>query len=139
MTADELANDIHMDSNADLAIRAHGDFTFEASKPTDSNIKGVAGKDRNAGAEKKNRKKEAKLRAKQGLPPIESEAKEDAAPFKLTGIDISIPRGSLVVVVGRIGGGKSALLQALIGGFTFNFHPGIQLTLLFIFQVKCVP
>ncbi|KAI8926854.1 P-loop containing nucleoside triphosphate hydrolase protein [Entophlyctis helioformis] len=37
-------------------------------------------------------------------------------PFKLEDINLSIPRGSLVAVVGSVGSGKSSFLSALIGG-----------------------
>ncbi|PPQ77123.1 hypothetical protein CVT25_010817 [Psilocybe cyanescens] len=37
------------------------------------------------------------------------------APFRVEDIDLHIPRGSLVAVVGRVGSGKSSLLLGLIG------------------------
>jgi ATP-binding cassette subfamily C (CFTR/MRP) protein 1 len=42
------------------------------------------------------------------------EAEEDE-PFAMRGLRMRVPRGALVAVVGRIGAGKSSLLQALIG------------------------
>ncbi|KAK0521189.1 hypothetical protein OC834_006756 [Tilletia horrida] len=38
-----------------------------------------------------------------------------AKPFALSNMDLAIPRGELVAVVGRIGSGKSSLLSALAG------------------------
>lgn len=38
-----------------------------------------------------------------------------STPFKVEDIDMHIPRGSLVAVVGRVGSGKSSLLLGLIG------------------------
>lgn len=38
-----------------------------------------------------------------------------AEPFCLRDIHLRIPKGSLVCISGRIGSGKSALLQALLG------------------------
>jgi hypothetical protein len=119
LLSDELPQDLKVDPAAKYAIRAEGDFTFETSKPPD--VKGGErsfGKDRHALAAKKKAKKENKIRAKKGLPPLEDENKkkeDDGVPFQLRNIDVKIPRGSLVCVVGRIGSGKSALLQALIG------------------------
>ncbi|KAL9932849.1 hypothetical protein V8E36_008104 [Tilletia maclaganii] len=43
------------------------------------------------------------------LPPAQ------AKPFALHDVDLQIPRGELVAVVGRIGSGKSSLLSALAG------------------------
>ncbi|KAG6831800.1 hypothetical protein H0H92_007477 [Tricholoma furcatifolium] len=45
----------------------------------------------------------------------EAEAEAEAAPFKVSNIDMVVPYGSLVAVVGRVGSGKSSLLQGLIG------------------------
>ncbi|KAG6857211.1 hypothetical protein H0H87_007630 [Tephrocybe sp. NHM501043] len=36
-------------------------------------------------------------------------------PFTIRNINMSVPRGSLVAIVGRVGSGKSSLLQGLIG------------------------
>ncbi|KAL0573575.1 hypothetical protein V5O48_008389 [Marasmius crinis-equi] len=36
-------------------------------------------------------------------------------PFKVQRIDLSIPRGTLVAIVGRVGSGKSSVLQGLLG------------------------
>ncbi|KAG6864332.1 hypothetical protein C0991_010404 [Blastosporella zonata] len=51
--------------------------------------------------------------------PTNSEEKtsesETASPFKVGNINMLVPRGSLVAIVGRVGSGKSSLLQGLIG------------------------
>ncbi|KZO98301.1 multidrug resistance-associated ABC transporter [Calocera viscosa TUFC12733] len=71
-------------------------------------------------AEEKKREKENKEREKKGLPPLEEEEKEDQdpngrKPFALKDIDLKVPRGSFIAIVGKVGSGKSSLLQALIG------------------------
>ncbi|KAF7375203.1 ABC protein [Mycena sanguinolenta] len=40
---------------------------------------------------------------------------QDDPPFKVQNVDMRIPRGTLSGVVGRVGSGKSSLLQGLIG------------------------
>jgi ABC-type transport system involved in cytochrome bd biosynthesis fused ATPase/permease subunit len=40
---------------------------------------------------------------------------DDGNIFKVTGIDLEIPRGQLVAIVGAVGAGKTSLLQGLIG------------------------
>jgi ABC-type uncharacterized transport system fused permease/ATPase subunit len=40
---------------------------------------------------------------------------QDDQPFQVQNIDLRIPRGTLTGVVGRVGSGKSSLLQGLIG------------------------
>lgn len=57
---------------------------------------------------------------------------EATAPFKLEDINFSIPTGSLVAIVGRIGDGKSSLLSALLGEMrpvsgTVNIHGSMAL------------
>ncbi|ODO10352.1 hypothetical protein I350_00947 [Cryptococcus amylolentus CBS 6273] len=44
----------------------------------------------------------------------QDEKKEEKTPFMLKGVDMRIPRGALVCVIGRVGSGKSALLAGLI-------------------------
>ncbi|TCD67438.1 hypothetical protein EIP91_012410 [Steccherinum ochraceum] len=39
----------------------------------------------------------------------------DDKPFELNGLHIKVPKGAFVAIVGRVGSGKSSLLQALIG------------------------
>lgn len=40
---------------------------------------------------------------------------ETLVPFQVRDINMRVPRGSLVAIVGRVGSGKSSLLQGLIG------------------------
>jgi ATP-binding cassette subfamily C (CFTR/MRP) protein 1 len=70
--------------------------------------------------EKAAAKRESKRRSKQSLPPLEEDSKtgeetEVETPFALRDIDLRIPKGAFVCIVGRIGAGKTALLQALLG------------------------
>lgn len=53
-------------------------------------------------------------------PTTENKAKDSgpfvaAEPFKLRDLNLKIPRGALVAVVGPVGSGKSSLLSALVG------------------------
>ncbi|KIK57337.1 hypothetical protein GYMLUDRAFT_46212 [Collybiopsis luxurians FD-317 M1] len=88
--------------------------------------------------EKKEKKKEKKASAsrskteeqtdtdgqEQVLPvtnPNPAQTKDDSPtppenpPFQLKNLKLTIPRGALVAIVGRVGSGKSSILQALIG------------------------
>ncbi|KAJ3101164.1 hypothetical protein HDU97_001630 [Phlyctochytrium planicorne] len=74
-------------------------------------------------------KEEKKVLGKDGLVKIEIEDEADAGRttsssddssetmdrFTLQGINVSVPRGSLVAVVGVVGSGKSSLLNGLVG------------------------
>ncbi len=118
MLSDELQDDMHIQPDAPLGVRATGDFAWESSKPEE--VLGGGRRDPKAEKAEKEKKKreakEAKQRRKKGLP---EPAKEDDAPgdqpFGLQGIDLAIPRGAFACIVGRVGSGKSSLLQGLIG------------------------
>nr|XP_019008004.1 cadmium ion transporter [Kwoniella pini CBS 10737]OCF46785.1 cadmium ion transporter [Kwoniella pini CBS 10737] len=55
----------------------------------------------------------------QSMPPAERNEEKrstsNSEPFALRGIDLKIPRGSLVCIIGRVGSGKSALVSSMIG------------------------
>ena len=52
-----------------------------------------------------------------GPPPDDNTSREDKkeVQFKLERIDLRVPRGQLVAIVGAVGSGKTSLLQGLIG------------------------
>ncbi|KAF5342067.1 hypothetical protein D9611_001575 [Ephemerocybe angulata] len=110
----ELLEDTHIvDHDLDVAIDVKGaSFTWDAPPPEDEGHK-----------KKKHRhgKKPKQLSAPSsshdhGPTPQEVEAKnaEDRI-FKITDVSMSIPRGSLVAIVGPVGSGKTSLLQGIIG------------------------
>ena len=122
--AEEYPREIVSDPQSECAVRIHGHFSYESAEPPSGSSKTeTVGKDRKAEkAEKKRKaiaKRAAKSRAKRGLPPVAANAETPQeptrAPFALVDIDVTIPKGALVCVIGRIGSGKSALLQAIIG------------------------
>jgi ATP-binding cassette, subfamily C (CFTR/MRP), member 1 len=45
----------------------------------------------------------------------QEKVKEEDKPFALSSLNLSIPKGSFVAIVGRVGTGKSSLLQSMIG------------------------
>jgi ABC-type transport system involved in cytochrome bd biosynthesis fused ATPase/permease subunit len=59
--------------------------------------------------EKEGREKEKQDENEEEHPP------DEQPPFALHDFTLSIPRGTLAAVVGRVGSGKSSLLQGLIG------------------------
>ncbi|KAG7527800.1 hypothetical protein FFLO_06590 [Filobasidium floriforme] len=110
--------------HAEFAIKVDGDFAFESPEQSNSSKKNeIAGKDRKAEKEAKKQKAAAKQAAKakesQDSSLVDTEEPTDQqkldSPFKLKNINLTIPRGAFVCVVGRIGSGKSALMAALIG------------------------
>ncbi|KAJ7852235.1 ABC protein [Mycena leptocephala] len=77
---------------------------------------GEGGNKKNKG-EKKDKAKGKKddVGEKQNEEEHSSEPEPEQPPFALHDITLSIPRGTLVAIVGRVGSGKSSLLQGLIG------------------------
>jgi ABC-type transport system involved in cytochrome bd biosynthesis fused ATPase/permease subunit len=49
---------------------------------------------------------------------VESERETQCSDFGLKDIDLTIPKGSLVAIIGAVGSGKSSLLSAIIGSMT---------------------
>ncbi|KAJ6466582.1 ABC protein [Mycena vitilis] len=70
-----------------------------------------------AGSEERETKTKAELKALAKLKDVDLESSEghEDPPFRVQNIDMCIPRGTLAGVVGRVGSGKSSLLQGLIG------------------------
>lgn len=58
------------------------------------------------------RELEAANKAKESAEKVKRDAEN---VFNLKDVDISIPRGQLVAIVGAVGSGKTSLLQGLIG------------------------
>jgi len=48
-------------------------------------------------------------------PTVQEEEQDHSAPFTLEDLNLKIPQGSFVAISGRIGSGKSSVLNALIG------------------------
>ena len=48
-------------------------------------------------------------------PEAENTEKDHRGAFKVQNVDLYVPRGQLVAVVGAIGSGKTSLLQGMIG------------------------
>jgi ABC-type polysaccharide/polyol phosphate transport system ATPase subunit len=49
------------------------------------------------------------------VPGSETKLVKEEALFKLMHVDLRVPRGQLVAIVGAVGSGKTSLLQGLIG------------------------
>ncbi len=103
--AEELPVTFIVDAEEKLALVAKGaSFEWEAGVPDEDAGKGGKGK---GDKRKKEHNKDQDEK--------DSAAAADDAPASLTGIDVAVPRGSLVAIVGPVGSGKSSLLLGLIG------------------------
>jgi ABC-type glutathione transport system ATPase component len=104
--AETLDETLVINDKMDVAVRADGaSFTWDSPppRPEDPKKKGKGGKM----GMKKNKRKRAET-------PPEAPV-DDANIFKVLDVDLEIPRGQLVAIVGAVGVGKTSLLQGLIG------------------------
>ncbi|KAG1821831.1 ABC transporter [Suillus subaureus] len=100
--AETLDEKLVTNGDMNVAVRAEGaSFTWDSppARPEDPKKKGKGGK-----------------MGKQKFPstPLPAPADNENI-FKVTDIDLEIPRGQLVAIVGAVGAGKTSLLQGLIG------------------------
>ena len=121
--ADLLETSHTIDEQLDVALEVKGaSFTWDSPPPTDDN----AEDEKKAHGGKKSSKSKIKPQVKV-TPQVDDEkkpatntgteekAKTDEDVFMVTNVDLIIPRGQLVAIVGAVGSGKSSLLQGLIG------------------------
>ncbi|BGP49528.1 hypothetical protein JCM10450v2_005420 [Rhodotorula kratochvilovae] len=97
-TADELPEQLYiLDEDAKLALEVKdADFEWESSAPPSADA-GGKGKGKGGSNEE-----------------LELDEKVDP-PSRLEGINLEVPKGQLLCIVGSVGSGKSSLLQACIG------------------------
>ncbi|EIW71607.1 hypothetical protein TREMEDRAFT_27765 [Tremella mesenterica DSM 1558] len=93
LKSEDLPHDLHIDPHAKYSIEVVGDFQFETSKAKKSKWPFS----RNTTPE-----------------PDEKEEEQEQIPFSLIGMDLKVPQGALVCVVGRVGTGKTALLLSML-------------------------
>ncbi len=111
LVAEDLTTTLVIDPQASYAISVKGEFTFESVAPPDIQADLMATQSRNQ------RKAQGwtRIAAKHDSKLEFNEECVQAQPFHLKGIQLDIGPGDLVCITGRVGSGKSALLQALIG------------------------
>ena len=102
-TAELVSETLVQDPELKHAIEIdNASFTWDGPPPDVNEAKEDKGKRKSRSDAHPNRDSETK------------EVKEEAL-FKLKHIDLRVPRGQLVAIVGAVGSGKTSLLQGLIG------------------------
>jgi ATP-binding cassette, subfamily C (CFTR/MRP), member 1 len=128
LTAEELEPAYPIDPSRKFAVDVDGDFTWEVSDiakaTTDDKGKGKGGPGAN-GEKKKGKKEEKANKKKKGdtntstpgepSPSATVVTAESNEIFTLKNLKMHIQKGDFVALVGRIGSGKSSVLNALIG------------------------
>ncbi|KAG9082719.1 hypothetical protein FRC07_014126, partial [Ceratobasidium sp. 392] len=144
LTSEELEDEFEVQPEGKFAVDIRGTFTWErGGAPADAKSKPKGKKaaaaakaeapkpDKEALAKKKVEDKEKKVKEKakkkrekqrlaqkkKGIDPNDSSDEEPVGPepFKLVDVSLQIPKGSFVGIAGKIGSGKSSLLQAMTG------------------------
>lgn len=125
LMAEDKVDTIEVNENAkDAIILTNATFTWEGAMVTESDEAAM-----NSLSKKrlKEEKKTAKIEERQvkkalkdgqaieALFDTSGELKDDAEPFKVTDINMTIGRNEFIGIVGSVGSGKSSLLAALAG------------------------
>ncbi|KAF4581411.1 hypothetical protein EYR38_002737 [Pleurotus pulmonarius] len=116
LVAEELAEPYPMHADSKYAVDVDGDFTWEITE-------GIEEKTTKESAQIKEDTAFDEVKDDQVLPVFATsekreeleEAEEDKMPYSLKGLKMRIQRGQFIAIVGRVGSGKSSVLQALIG------------------------
>lgn len=124
LTAEELGEAYTIDTNSKWAVKIKGMFAWETVEPLSEKEKNLA-KKVEAAARKKGKKGKkgdvlptaASSVSTSGVatPKSAADKEKEEKPFELKDVNIRVPKGSFVAIVGRVGSGKSSLLQAMIG------------------------
>ncbi|KII85519.1 hypothetical protein PLICRDRAFT_319144 [Plicaturopsis crispa FD-325 SS-3] len=121
LLAEELDKPYILDVESKDAVSVEGNFTWETVQKLDVQEKHPASKKAGKkGADKGEKENVLPTTAPGGLGSKESDQETstiegDEKPFELTDLKFKVPKGAFVAIVGRVGSGKSSLLQALIG------------------------
>jgi ABC-type multidrug transport system fused ATPase/permease subunit len=120
LLAEELDSVAEVDPNADDALLVKdATFVWETPPPAETKEDKKQNHERKKwGLKKKFRKSSAASTHASNQPtsetPVIDESQENRS-YSLRNINLRIPRGALVAVVGPVGSGKSSLLNALVG------------------------
>ncbi|KAI9463348.1 ABC transporter [Lactarius psammicola] len=104
-TAELISETLVQDPNLKYAVEINdASFTWDGPPP-----------DLNEGEEDEGKKESHSDPYPKPVPESEPKEVKEEVLFKLKNIDLRVPRGQLVAIVGAVGSGKTSLLQGLIG------------------------
>lgn len=102
----------------DVAVRAK-DATFQWASVRAPDELSEKAAEKGKGKKGRRGEKPEKVEA----PPSPTEKKPEEEPFKIEHLNIEIPRGRLVAIVGPVGSGKSSILQGVSCRFWIELTP----------------
>lgn len=104
LEADLRDSDDRIDPALDVAVRAsNATFEWMSAAPEDSG---------SGSSSKKSNKLDKRKKANDNSGTSTPKQQE---PFKIPNLNIEIPKGKLVAMVGRVGSGKSSIISGLLG------------------------
>lgn len=127
LTAEELDEPYKIQDDIKLAVEVDGDFAWETvlsvtGKGAESKFAALGAGKGGAAANRWSKRKSNLLPATTAdvnpgdeKPKEKEKDEEEKKPFELNNLQFRVPKGAFVGIVGRVGSGKSSLLQALIG------------------------
>ncbi|KAJ7100917.1 multidrug resistance-associated ABC transporter [Mycena belliarum] len=106
LVAEELAEPYAIDGTLDTAVKVDASFAWEVAATLEG--------DKTDESPQPKKGKQAKVEV---LPTVAEKSAPGATekPFELNNLHLAVPKGAFVAIVGRVGSGKSSILQALIG------------------------
>ncbi|KZP34073.1 multidrug resistance-associated ABC transporter, partial [Athelia psychrophila] len=125
LTAEELPDAYTLDPDAqgNVGVEVDGDFVWEAAEAAvvkSKDDKPEAGKGKGKKAKGKGKDDPVLPVAvtdgeKEEDVVVEEKVQQEEKPFELKNLKMKVPKGAFVAIVGRVGSGKSSVLQGLIG------------------------
>jgi ATP-binding cassette, subfamily C (CFTR/MRP), member 1 len=134
LSAEEAPRGYEIDQAAEDALRVDADFAWEVTaKAAGDKFAGAGGRGGRGGARGgrgggrgaksdggrggffSRKKKDAPKTTSEEDKEKDKEKEKEDPPFAMSNVRLQVPRGGFVAVVGKIGSGKSSLLQGLIG------------------------
>jgi ABC-type transport system involved in cytochrome bd biosynthesis fused ATPase/permease subunit len=114
LTTEELEEPYLIAEDSKYAVQINGDFTWESVQRT-------SGVPKDPPKEKSSKKTKQRAKPAVVLPVVGSSETEtevsptEDEPFELRNLKLKVCKGAFIAIVGRVGSGKSSLLQSMVG------------------------
>lgn len=117
LTAEERNHELINDPTSRFAVEVVGDFAYETVVPPDGHASVNRLMSKNAGSLRRGDagSNVSKTASQTERSTLVNDNIQQEQPFALNDIDLHIPKGAFVAILGSIGSGKSALLESMLG------------------------
>ncbi|KAJ6465868.1 multidrug resistance-associated ABC transporter [Mycena sanguinolenta] len=126
LTAEELPDPYLIEPERKNAVEVDASFAWETAGKLEGGKFAIGGKGKGkskgpkgAGPDKGKKGGELLPTSEKNTPApsgtVTPMPREEEKPFELTNLKFSVPKGAFVAIVGKVGSGKSSILQAMIG------------------------